>query len=48
MNTLTRNESTEERKCYEAPTVEVIEMESEGVIASSQLENPYQNDPIEW
>lgn len=38
----------DQKRLYESPMVEVIEMESEGVIAASQLENPNENGPIEW
>lgn len=47
-----KNESTNEKQTkkvnYVAPSVEVIEVENEGVIAASNLENPYENGPIEW
>ena len=50
--TIMKNESTNEKQTkkvnYVAPSVEVIEVENEGVIAASNLENPYENGPIEW
>lgn len=48
MNTLEKKDSMDQKRLYESPMVEVIEMESEGVIAASQLENPNENGPIEW
>lgn len=48
MKTIEKKDFMDEKKQYEAPMVEVIEMESEGVIAASQLENPNENGPIEW
>lgn len=43
-----KDEKQTKKANYVAPSIEVIEMENEGVIAASNLENPYPNDPIEW
>lgn len=36
------------REAYEAPKCEIIEMQQEGVLCSSGIHNPYEEDDFVW
>lgn len=37
-----------EKKIYETPTIDVVEIESEGVLCASGDFNPYTEDTLDW
>jgi len=46
--TITNNNSIMEKKIYEAPMTEVMEIESEGILCASGGINPYEEDTLDW
>ena len=45
---MNEKENPKGRKDYETPSIEVIEMQTEGILAASNLENPFPEDPTDW